>query len=41
MLIFLILFALFGNGRDAALVILNVPFAFIGGILALLFTNTR
>ncbi|RNI28154.1 efflux RND transporter permease subunit [Rufibacter immobilis] len=40
-LVFLILFALFGNGRDAALVILNVPFALIGGILALLLTHTN
>ncbi|WP_205503942.1 efflux RND transporter permease subunit [Rufibacter psychrotolerans] len=40
-LIFLVLFALFGNGRDAALVILNVPFALIGGILALLITHTN
>ncbi|WP_210489192.1 efflux RND transporter permease subunit [Rufibacter aurantiacus] len=40
-LIFLILFALFGNGKDAALVILNVPFALIGGILALLMTHTN
>ncbi|RNI28974.1 efflux RND transporter permease subunit [Rufibacter latericius] len=40
-LIFLILFALFGNGKDAALVILNVPFALIGGILALLITHTN
>ena len=33
--IFLILFILFGNVKDATLTILNVPFALIGGILAL------
>ncbi|HEY4650634.1 MAG TPA: CusA/CzcA family heavy metal efflux RND transporter [Pontibacter sp.] len=41
LLIFLILFVTFGNVRDAGLVILNVPFALIGGILALLITNTN
>jgi len=35
--IFLILFMLFGNVKDALLTILNVPFALIGGILALHF----
>ncbi|MBK0403834.1 efflux RND transporter permease subunit [Adhaeribacter sp. BT258] len=40
-LIFLILFVTFGNVRDAGLVILNVPFALIGGILALLITQTN
>jgi cobalt-zinc-cadmium resistance protein CzcA len=35
--IFLILFMLFGNVKDAMLTILNVPFALIGGILALHF----
>lgn len=35
--IFLILFMLFGNVKDATLTILNVPFALIGGILALHF----
>lgn len=35
LLIFLILFMTFGNVKDALLVILNVPFALIGGILAL------
>jgi cobalt-zinc-cadmium resistance protein CzcA len=34
-LIFLILFITFGNMRDAGLVLVNVPFALIGGILAL------
>jgi cobalt-zinc-cadmium resistance protein CzcA len=38
-LIFLILYALFGNGKDAGLVLINVPFAIIGGIWALLITN--
>ncbi|WP_153799887.1 efflux RND transporter permease subunit [Foetidibacter luteolus] len=33
--IFLILFVMFGNIKDAILTILNVPFALIGGILAL------
>jgi heavy metal efflux system protein len=37
--IFLILFTLFGNGGDALLVILNVPFALIGGIIALHLTG--
>lgn len=33
--IFVILFILFGSAKDAGLVLLNVPFALIGGILAL------
>lgn len=33
--IFVILFIAFGNVKDALLIILNVPFALIGGILAL------
>jgi cobalt-zinc-cadmium resistance protein CzcA len=37
--IFLILFMMFGNVKDATLVILNVPFALIGGILALHITG--
>lgn len=37
--IFLILFTMFGNAKDAILVILNVPFALIGGILALHITG--
>lgn len=40
MLIFIILFITFGNARDAGLVLLNVPFALIGGILALHITGT-
>jgi len=39
LVIFLILFITFGNVKDAALVILNVPFALIGGILALHLTG--
>ena len=39
LLIFFILFAAFGNSLDAILVLLNVPFALIGGILALFFTG--
>ncbi len=38
-IIFIILFVLFGNARDAGLVLLNVPFAAVGGILALLITR--
>lgn len=38
-LIFLILFVLFGNMRDAGLTLLNVPFALIGGIMALALTG--
>jgi len=41
LVIFLILFVTFGNVKDATLVILNVPFALIGGILALHITNTN
>jgi cobalt-zinc-cadmium resistance protein CzcA len=39
LLIFLILFALFGNIKDSLLVLNNVPFAMVGGILALLATG--
>lgn len=39
--IFLILYVTFGNAKDAMLVILNVPFALIGGILALHITGTN
>lgn len=38
-IIFVILFVLFGNARDAGLVLLNVPYAAVGGILALLITR--
>ena len=37
--IFILLFITFGNARDAGLVLINVPFALIGGILALHFTG--
>lgn len=38
-IIFLILFMLFNNPRDAGIVLLNVPYAAAGGILALLITR--
>ncbi|GAA4335668.1 CusA/CzcA family heavy metal efflux RND transporter [Mucilaginibacter gynuensis] len=41
LVIFLILYTTFGNAKDAILVILNVPFALIGGILALHITQTN
>jgi cobalt-zinc-cadmium resistance protein CzcA len=40
LLIFLLLFIMFGNLKDASLVFLNVPFAIVGGIAALLITGT-
>ncbi len=40
-LIFLILFIMFGNVKDAGIVLMNVPFAIIGGIAALLLTGTN
>lgn len=40
-LIFLLLFAMFGNLKDAGLVFLNVPFAIMGGIIALHVTGTN
>jgi cobalt-zinc-cadmium resistance protein CzcA len=39
LVIFLILYVTFGNAKDALLVIMNVPFALIGGILALHLTG--
>jgi cobalt-zinc-cadmium resistance protein CzcA len=39
-LIFILLFIMFGNLKDAGLVFLNVPFAIVGGIIALLVTGT-
>lgn len=39
--IFLILFITYGNVKDALLTIMNVPFALIGGILALHITGTN
>jgi cobalt-zinc-cadmium resistance protein CzcA len=41
LLIFLLLFIMFGNFKDAALVFLNVPFAIVGGIIALYLTATN
>ncbi|HWZ04272.1 MAG TPA: CusA/CzcA family heavy metal efflux RND transporter, partial [Mucilaginibacter sp.] len=40
-LIFLLLFVMFGNFKDAGLVFLNVPFAIVGGIIALMITGTN
>jgi cobalt-zinc-cadmium resistance protein CzcA len=40
-LIFLLLFFMFGDMKDAALVFLNVPFAIVGGIIALFVTGTN
>ncbi|MBD0365402.1 MAG: efflux RND transporter permease subunit, partial [Flavisolibacter sp.] len=37
--IFVLLFTLFGNVKDASLVLVNVPFALIGGIIALHLTS--
>lgn len=39
LVIFLLLFVAFGNARDSFLVLLNVPFALIGGIIALHLTG--
>jgi cobalt-zinc-cadmium resistance protein CzcA len=39
LLIFILLFEAFSSIKSAALILLNVPFALIGGILALLFTG--
>ena len=41
LLIFLLLFVMFGNFKDAGLVFLNVPFAIMGGIMALHITGTN
>jgi cobalt-zinc-cadmium resistance protein CzcA len=41
LLIFLLLFIMFGNFKDAGLVFLNVPFAIVGGIMALHLTGTN
>ncbi len=41
LLIFLLLFIMFGNLKDAGLVFLNVPFAVVGGIFALMITGTN
>jgi cobalt-zinc-cadmium resistance protein CzcA len=39
--IYILLFILFGNFKDAGLVLLNVPFAIVGGILALHVTGVN
>jgi cobalt-zinc-cadmium resistance protein CzcA len=41
LLIFLLLFVMFGNFKDAGLVFLNVPFAIVGGIAALYISGTN
>ena len=38
-LIFILLFEAFKSVKSAALILMNVPFAMIGGIVALLFTG--
>jgi len=40
-LIFVLLLSMFGNFKDAGLVFLNVPFAIVGGIVALFITGTN
>jgi cobalt-zinc-cadmium resistance protein CzcA len=40
-LIFVLLFVMFGNIKDSLLVLINVPFAIIGGILALQITGVN
>src|ERR1035437_4496375 len=39
LLIFLLLFDAFGSFKSPALIVLNIPFALVGGIFALLFTG--
>ncbi len=41
LLIFLLLFIMFGNLKDAGLIFLNVPFAIVGGVIALHLTGTN
>jgi heavy metal efflux system protein len=41
LLVFLLLFIMFGNLKDAGLVFLNVPFAIVGGVAALHLTGTN
>jgi cobalt-zinc-cadmium resistance protein CzcA len=41
LLIFIILFGLFGNFGDAGLLLLNIPFGLVGGIIALLLTGVN
>ncbi|MBI3502721.1 MAG: efflux RND transporter permease subunit [Bacteroidetes bacterium] len=40
-IIFIILFIAFRNGRDVTIILLNVPFALVGGIFGLLLTGTN
>jgi cobalt-zinc-cadmium resistance protein CzcA len=40
-MIYLLLFVMFGNLKDAGLVFLNVPFAIVGGIAVLFLTGTN
>ncbi len=39
LLIFLVLFTTFGSARQALLILANIPFALVGGVLALWFTG--
>jgi cobalt-zinc-cadmium resistance protein CzcA len=41
LLIFILLFDAFGSFKSAALIVLNIPFALVGGIFALLFTGVH
>ncbi len=41
LLIFALLFSMFGNFKDSLLVFINVPFAIVGGIAALFITGTN
>ncbi|MDR3266270.1 MAG: CusA/CzcA family heavy metal efflux RND transporter [Tannerella sp.] len=41
LIIYFLLFVMFGNTKEAGLVLLNVPFALIGGIWALFLTGTN
>src|SRR5258708_39476394 len=41
LLIFILLFVMFGNLKDAGLVFLHVPFAIVGGVAALHLTGTN
>ena len=41
LLIFILLFTLFGNFKDSLLVFLNVPFAIVGGLISLHLTRTN
>ena len=41
LLIFVLLFTMFGNFKDSGLVFLNVPFAIVGGIASLFITGTN